>query len=105
MVFAATQPERTRALILAGTTAYPGVTGWDDIERDPAELRARVLAKLGEDYTPSTEQLAQMQEFVRAIRSAWGTGAAMSMAVPSYRSIRQLAMQERMCANVTIGPS
>ena len=42
MVFAATRPERTRALILCGTFAFnPG--GWDDIDRDPAELRARYL--------------------------------------------------------------
>jgi pimeloyl-ACP methyl ester carboxylesterase len=100
MVFAATQPERTRALILAGTTAYHGIAGWDDIERDPEEVRAHVLAELGEDYTPSTEQFAQMQEFVRAVRSAWGTGAALTIAVPSAQaSMRVLAMLERMCAS------
>ena len=41
MVFAATRPERTRALILTGSYSFFGFTGWDDIERDPAELRAR----------------------------------------------------------------
>jgi class 3 adenylate cyclase/pimeloyl-ACP methyl ester carboxylesterase len=99
MVFAATQPERTRALILSGTTAYHGVTGWDDVDRDAADLRARVLPELGEDYTPSTEQLARVQELGRAIRSGWGNGAAFRVALPSYGSIRQLAMLERMFAS------
>ena len=47
MVFAATRPERTRALILTGTFAYCGFAGWDDMDRDPAELRARFLARAG----------------------------------------------------------
>jgi pimeloyl-ACP methyl ester carboxylesterase len=98
-VFAATRPERTRALVLAGMTAYHIVTGWDDIDRDPDEVRARILAELGEDYTPSTEQIARIQEFGRAVRSAWGSGAALSIAVPSFRSMRQLAMLERMCVS------
>ena len=80
IVFAATRPERTRALILTGTYSYHGYAGWDDIDRDPAELRARVLAELGEDYTPSTEQLARLQEFGRAVLSGWGSGAALSIA-------------------------
>ena len=54
IVFAATRPERTRALILNGTVPYLGFAGWDDMDRDPAELRARHLPELGEDYTPST---------------------------------------------------
>src|SRR5690349_13175553 len=52
MMFAATRPARTRALILCGTVPYWGFEGWDDIDRDPAELRARFLSELGEDYTP-----------------------------------------------------
>jgi len=99
MVFAATRPERTRALILHGTSAYTGVTGWDDVERDPGELRARVLAEVGADYTPSTEQLARAQEMLRGVRSAWGSGAAFRAVMPSYGSIRQLAMLERMYAS------
>ncbi len=47
IVFAATRPERTRALILHGTFAYFGVVEWDDIDRDPAELRARILRRAG----------------------------------------------------------
>jgi pimeloyl-ACP methyl ester carboxylesterase len=80
-------------LILAGTTE------WDDIDRDPAEVRARALAELGEDYAPSVEQLARIQEIGRAVRSAWGSGAAFRVSVPSVGSIRQLAMLERMCAS------
>ena len=77
IVFAATRPQRTRALILTGTFPLTGV-GWDDVDRDPAELRARGLAELGEDYTPSTEQFARWQDLVRAARSEWGSGAALS---------------------------
>ena len=71
IVFAATRPERTRALILTGTISFTA-HGWDDIDRDPAELRARLVPEMGEDYTPSTEQIARLQEFGRAVRSAVG---------------------------------
>jgi class 3 adenylate cyclase/pimeloyl-ACP methyl ester carboxylesterase len=98
IVFAATRPQRTRALIL--TSTYSVMTaGWDDLERDPAELRARVLADLGEDYTPSTEQLARVQEMGRAVHSGWGSGAALSLAMPTVGSKRQLGMLERMSAS------
>ena len=99
MAFAATRPERTAALILSGAFAYFGFAGWDDIDRDPAELRARLLPELGEDYTPSGEQLARFQEFPRAGRSAWGSGAALKCLLPSVGSMRQLAMFERMGAS------
>ena len=99
MMFAATRPARVRALILAGTFAFSGYAGWDDMDRDPAELRPRFLAELGEDYTPSIEQLARFQEAGRAVRSGWGSGAAASISAPSVRSIRQLAMWERMSAS------
>jgi class 3 adenylate cyclase len=97
IVFAATRPERTRALVLVGTFSCLE-TGWDDIDRDPDELRAVARAELGEDYMPSTEQLTRMQEFARAVRSAWGTGAALSIAAP-WAPTRQLGMLERMCAS------
>ncbi len=99
IVFAATRPERTRALILAGTTSFSVYAGWDDMDRDPAEIRARVVPELGEDYTPSTEQVARWQEFGRAAQSQWGSGASLKALLPSVRSIRQLAMLERMCAS------
>jgi pimeloyl-ACP methyl ester carboxylesterase len=65
IVFAATRPERTRALILTGTVTFWRFAGWDDLDRGPAEVRARVLAELGEDYTPSTELLVRDHEYRR----------------------------------------
>ena len=99
IVFAATRPERTRALILHGTFAFGAGFSWDDLDRDPAELWARFLPEVGEEYMPLTEQIAHFQEIGRAVRSAWGTGAAMRGFLPSVRSIRQLAMLERMSAS------
>jgi pimeloyl-ACP methyl ester carboxylesterase len=99
IVFAATRPQRTRALILMGTFAYFAFAGCDDFERDPAELRARLVPELGEDYTPSVKQLARWQAWGRATGSAWGSGEAMKALMPSVRSIRSLAMVERMSAS------
>ena len=99
MVFAASRPARTRALILTGTFAFNGFAGWDDIDRDAEAVRARLLTESGEDYTPTTEQLARFQGFLRAGRSAWGTGAALEALFTSVRSIRRLAMLERMSAS------
>ena len=62
-------------------------------------MRAGLAPELGEEYTPSTEQLARLQEFGRNARSAWGTGAAARVLLPSVRSLRQLAMLERMCTS------
>jgi pimeloyl-ACP methyl ester carboxylesterase/class 3 adenylate cyclase len=100
IAFAAKRPERTRALILYGSFAFAlAAEDWYKIEGDRAELRARVLAELGEAYTPSTKQIAQAQEFFGAVRSAWGSGATAKLMFPSIRSVRQLAMFERMCAS------
>ncbi len=100
IAFAAQRPERTRALILYGSFAAMPGAGWDDVDHDPAELRARVVAELGEDYTPSTKQIARTQELGRALlRSGWGSGATAKVFFPSVRSMRQLAMVERMCAS------
>lgn len=99
IMFAATRPERTRALIVSGTVPYWGFEGWDDLDRDPAELRARFLAELGEEYTPSIEQLARFQQAGRTVRSEWGSGATASVSAPSVRSMRLLAMCERMSAS------
>jgi class 3 adenylate cyclase len=99
IMFAAKRPERVRALILYGSfAALPGA-GWDDLDRDPTELRARLVAELGEDYTPSTQQIASLQEFARVASSAWGSGATVKSWFPSVRSTRQLGMVERMCAS------
>ncbi len=97
--FAAQRPQRTRALILTGTFSYFGFAGWDDFERDPTELRARLMPELGEAYTPSAKQLARWQAWGRAARSAWGSGEALKALLPSVRSLRQLATVERMSAS------
>ncbi len=99
IVFAAKRPERTRALILYGSFSALLVASWDDLDRDPAEVRARLLPELGEDYTPSTKQIARIHEMGRAARSAWGSGATVKVMFPSVRSVRQLAMFERMSAS------
>jgi len=77
IVFAATRPRRTRALILSSTFSYTGVVGWDEVNGDPAELRAHVLPELGDDYTPSVDQIIRLQEFARSVNSAWGSGVAL----------------------------
>ncbi len=70
------------------------------MDRDPAEQWARILPELGEDYMPSVEQIARIQEIGRAVRSGWGSGATFSIALPSVSGrLRQLAMSERMCAS------
>ncbi len=99
IVFAATRPQRTRALILTGTFAKVFADGWDDLDRDPAELRARYLPEFGEKYTPSVQQFVRAQAFWRAVVSAWGSGEATKALLPSVRSIRLLAMVERMGAS------
>jgi len=99
IVFAATRPQRTRALILCSTFSYIGSVGWDEVECDPAELRARELPELGEDYTPTPEQIARMQEFALVVRSEWGSGAALKRLIPSLGSVRQLGTLERMSAS------
>jgi pimeloyl-ACP methyl ester carboxylesterase len=99
IVFAAKRPERTRALILYGSLAFAAGGSWDDLDLDPGELRARDLGELGEEYTPSTKQIVSLQEMGRAGRAAWGSGAAAKVFFPSIRSVRQLAMFERMCAS------
>jgi pimeloyl-ACP methyl ester carboxylesterase len=99
IVFAARKPERTRALVIYGSFACTAGGSWDDLDRDPAELRARALAELGEQYTPSVEQIARVQEIIRAGSTAWGSGAATNVLFPSIRSVRQLGMFERMCAS------
>jgi pimeloyl-ACP methyl ester carboxylesterase len=89
IVFAATRPERTRALILTSTFSF-AATGWDDIDRDLAELGARVLAELGEDYTPSTDQMVGLQEFGRAVLSGWGSGAALTFEAAFWIVVRPI---------------
>jgi class 3 adenylate cyclase len=100
IMFAAERPERTRALILYGSFAFvPSGASWDDLDGDPADLRARYLPEFGEKYTLSTEQIVRLQEMTRGARSAWGSGETVKRWFPSVRSMRQLGMVERMAAS------
>ena len=47
IAFAAKRPERTRALILYGSFAFAPFEDWDNVEGDPAELRARAPCRAG----------------------------------------------------------
>jgi pimeloyl-ACP methyl ester carboxylesterase len=46
IVFAATRPERTRALILSGTFSFTA-SGWDDIDRAPQRAAGRGAGRAG----------------------------------------------------------
>ncbi|MED5814423.1 adenylate/guanylate cyclase domain-containing protein [Mycolicibacterium sp. 050232] len=99
IIFAAKRPERTRALVLYGSYAAMISTVWEDTDADPDEIWALAVAEVGENYSPSTEQIVRIQELARAARFGWGTGAAAKCMFPSLRSTRQAAMLERMCAS------
>src|SRR6201985_374977 len=75
--FAATRPERTRALVLTSTFSFTaGDWGWDDVDRDPAELRASMASayrEVDEKYWPSAEQIAPGEEIRRTGPPAVGT--------------------------------
>ncbi|CAN7322670.1 adenylate/guanylate cyclase domain-containing protein [Mycolicibacterium frederiksbergense] len=97
--FAAKQPQRTRALIVYGSFAYLSGGGWDEVLGDPEALSAHLVGELGAKYTPSLEQIRRIQAFARAARSQWGSGASALALTPSVRSLRQLAMFERMASS------
>lgn len=97
--FAAKRPERVRALITYGSFGYLSGGGWDVVLGDPAVLAARIEDDLGERYRLSTAQIMRLQEFVHAGRERWGSGASAKALMPSVRSLRQLAMFERMSAS------
>lgn len=98
VLFAATRPERVKALILTGTFAYSPVS-WDDLERSPEEISERWRSTMGVAYAPSAEQVARLQPSWRAVRSNWGTGEALHVLSPSVKSLAQLGMVERMSAS------
>ena len=104
ILFAATRPERTRALILYGTYTFMSV-GWDDLDCEPSELMVKQGIQISDDasekdkYAWSEEQVARIQEMARAARSRWGSGETVKYMLPSVKSIRQLAMFERMVAS------
>jgi pimeloyl-ACP methyl ester carboxylesterase len=99
IVFAATRPDRVKALILTGTFAWSGFVAAGNLAREPQEVREELRAELGEEYAPSAEQIARLQVFDRAVQSTWGSGESLRGLVPSVRSMQQLGMLERMCAS------
>ena len=98
-LFAATRPDRVRALILTGTFAMFPLAGWDDLDRDLDEIVDRLRGTLGDAYAPSAEQIARILQMGPLVRSGWGTGAALQVLLPSVKSLSQLGMLERMSAS------
>jgi class 3 adenylate cyclase len=96
--FAATRPDRVKALILTGTFAHAPLS-WDDMERSPEEVSEGLRSTMGDAYAPSAEQVTRIQPIGRAVRSNWGTGEALHVLVPSVKSLTQLGMLERMSAS------
>lgn len=104
ILFAAKRPERTRALILYGTYTYLSV-GWDDLDSEPSEMLMNKRLQITDDasekdkYAWSEDQLARILAMARAARFRWGSGETARLMLPSVKSIRQLAMFERMVAS------
>jgi pimeloyl-ACP methyl ester carboxylesterase len=66
ILFAATRPERTAALILHGTFPFVGMA-WEDLDRDEGELQARLKsvadqAQIGEEHLPTMQQFLRWRE-------------------------------------------
>jgi pimeloyl-ACP methyl ester carboxylesterase len=103
ILFAATRPERTRGLVIVGSTAInpvPVTLDWEDVVDMEPSMFVEYLGKmLGDAYTPSEQQVARLQHVGRAVRDSWGTGEAMSLFMPSVRSRQQLGMIERVSAS------
>lgn len=97
--FAAKRPDRARALITYGSFAYLSGAGWDQIMGQPEPLAEHLRSELGETYALSVPQVERIQDFARAARERWGSGASAKALMPSVRSLRQLAMFERMSAS------
>lgn len=97
--FAAKRPQRTRALIVFGSFAYLSGGGWDELLGGPEALAAQVALELGAKYAPSLEQICRLQAFANAARTQWGSGLSAKALTPSVRSMRQLAMLERMASS------
>lgn len=96
--FAATRPDRVKALILTGTFAYLPVS-WDDLEQSPEDVAERLRSTLGDAYALSAEQVARIRPMGQAVRANWGTGEALHVLLPSVKSLTQLGMLERMSAS------
>jgi class 3 adenylate cyclase len=96
--FAASRPDRVKALILTGTFAYAGIT-FEDVDRGPQAITDRVRAGVGDAYAPSVEQVARLLSMFKAGLSNWGSGETLQVLLPSVKSLSQLGMLERMSAS------
>ena len=103
LMFSAMHPQRVLAQVLIGSTViFPVPTNedWEDVvDMDPSVISEYIGERLGHAYTPTAEQLVRIQGVGRAVRDAWGTGAAMALFMPSVRSRQQLGMIERVSAS------
>jgi pimeloyl-ACP methyl ester carboxylesterase len=98
ILFAATRPERVKALVLIGTFSYTPAN-WDDLDRSPELVADRVREDLGDGYAVTPEQVAKIQVMGRMVRTDWGSGEALRVLLPSVKSSAQLGMLERMSAS------
>ena len=99
IVLAATRPDRVQQLVLLGTFPTGLHTSWHDLDRDPAEFTERARRELGDAYAPAPDKFAILLPHWKAIRSSWGSGDAMQVLVPSFRSKQLLGTLERMSAS------
>jgi pimeloyl-ACP methyl ester carboxylesterase len=99
LFFAATRPDRVSSLVVAGTYAWTGGLSWDDMDGDVGAVLARVNAAVGERYAVTLDQAERLAAFGRAVRTAWGSGEALGMLVPSLKPPPLRGMMERMSAS------
>lgn len=98
IVFAASRPDRVRALVLMGTFAVM-MASWSDLEAPSSVIVERTADLLGADYAVTEQQAERLRMFGLAIRDTWGTGEAIGLLLPSVRSKQQLGLLERMSAS------
>jgi class 3 adenylate cyclase len=103
VMFSAMNPERVQALVLIGSTVIfpvPTTEDWEDVvDMDPSVIAQFVRERLGDAYTPTSDQLGRIQRVGRAVRDSWGTGETLGLFMPSVRSRQQLGMIERVSAS------
>lgn len=103
ILFAATEPERVRALVLIGSTAVFPVAvdeDWEEVlSKDPAEIGRTSSELMGAEHALTERQVVRLQELGRAVQTSWGRGEVLAMYMPSVRSRQQLGMFERVSAS------
>ena len=87
IVFAAKRPERTRALILAGTFSFTG-TGRTTSSATRPSCGSAWYPRWVRNTRRRQRSSSAGRELGRAAGSAWGSGAALRCLLPSVRSTR-----------------